>query len=243
MNEQPPMFESISDRELSQIRKIEFRLGSTYLTLEVPPFYVDFQKRNFSSIMVRRHLPKDGTVIYVYVTRHRHVEKLLLLSRQHPDIYLSEELKESGVAIKELSPREFEGFVKAIKIEGFVKDIEELEEEWEYGANGIWSKRIDPFTLYMVLIVKNSRWTVRPAISKENMKGYGFEMPVDTGLTKPFMSELKEGELEEIHDHVENQHFHLTVESLERCIELAKEWDYYFSTRTKWRQSVFLSEN
>lgn len=225
---------------MSRIRKIEFRLGSTYLTLEVPPFYIDFQKRNFSSIMVRKHLPKEGTVIYVYVTRHRHVEKLLLLHRLHPDICLPEELKESGVAIEELSPREFEGFVKATKIEGFIRDITGLEEEWEYGGNGIWVKRVDPFTLYMVLIAKSSRWTVRPAISKENMRGYGVEIPVDTELTKTFMSELKEGELEEIHNHVENQHFHLTVDSLERCIGIAKRWDYYFSTRTKWRQTVFL---
>lgn len=28
--------------ELGWIRKFEFRLGNTYLTLEVPPFYVNF---------------------------------------------------------------------------------------------------------------------------------------------------------------------------------------------------------
>jgi hypothetical protein len=54
------------------------------------------------------------------------------------------------------------------------------------------------------------------------------------------MHELKKGELEEIHDHTENQHFHLTVDSLERCISLARAWDYYFSTNERWRQSVSL---
>jgi len=48
---------------LSQIGKIEFRLGGTYLALEVRPFYVNFHKRNFGSIMERRRLPKEGTVI------------------------------------------------------------------------------------------------------------------------------------------------------------------------------------
>jgi len=228
---------------LSQIRKLEFRLGGTYLTLEVPPFYVNFQKRSFGSIMVRRQLPKEGVVIYVYVARHRHVENLLLLKRVHPDLHLPDELKDSGDAIEALNSMEFEGFVKAIKIGEFVRAVKRLEEEWEYGGNGIWLKRIGLFTLYMILIMKESRWTVRPAISKENIRGYGVEVPVDTELSKAFMEELKEGELEEMHDHVENQHFHLTVDNLERYIDLAKNWDYYFSTRTKWRQTVFLSSD
>jgi len=226
---------------LSQIRKLEFRLGSTHLTLEVPPFYVNFEKRNFGSIMVRRDLPKQGIIIYVYVTRRRHVENLLVLKRLHPDLNLPEELRESAAAIGELGPKEFEGFVRAIKVGGIIRAIEELEKEWEYGGNGVWLKRIEPFTLYMILVMKESRWTVRPAISKENVKGYGFEVPIDTGLREAFMMELREGELEEIHNHVENLHFHLTVDSLERCIDLAKDWDYYFSTRTRWRQTVFLS--
>jgi len=226
---------------LSQIRKLEFRLGSTHLTLEVPPFYVNFEKRNFGSIMVRRDLPKQGIIIYVYVTRRRHVENLLVLKRLHPDLNLPEELRESATAIGELGPKEFVGFVRTIKVGGIIRAMEELEEEWEYGGNGVWLKRIEPFTLYMILVMKESRWTVRPAISKENVKGYGFEVPIDTGLREAFMMELKEGELEEIHNHVENQHFHLTVDSLDRCIDLAKDWDYYFSTRTRWRQTVFLS--
>jgi len=226
---------------LSLIRKLEFRLGSTYLALEVPPFYINFQKRNFGSIMERRNLPKEGTVVYVYVTRHRHVEELLVLKRLHPDIYLPEELRDPGATIEELSPEEFNEFVRAVKIEEFIRAIQRLEEEWKYGGNGIWLMRIGPFTLHMILITGESRWTVRPAISKENVKGYGVEIPVDTGLRNAFMKEMKEGEFEEIHNHIETQHFHLTVDSLERCVSLAKSWDYYFSTRTKWRQTVFLS--
>jgi len=227
---------------LSQIEKIEFRLGSNYLTLEVPPFYVNFEKRSFSSIMVRKQLPREGMVIYVYVTRHRHVEKLLLLKRLHPDVYLSEELQQSGTAIEELSTKEFEEFQRVTKTEGFERDISELEKEWEYGGDGVWLKRIGSFVLYMVLIVKEARWTVRPAISKEGVMGYGFEIPVDTSLSKVFLEKLGEGEFEEIHNHIESQHFHLIVNSLERCKGLAREWDYYFSTRTRWRQTVFLSE-
>ena len=226
---------------MNQISRVEFRLGSNYLTLEVPPFYVNFEKRSFSSIMMRKQLPKEGMVIYVYVTRHRHVEKLLLLKRLHPDVYLSEELQQSGTAIEELSPREFVKFQRVTKTEEFERDISELEKEWEYSGNGVWIKRIDPFVLYMVLIVKEARWTVRPAISKEGITGYGFEIPVDTTLSKGFMEKLEESELDEIHNHVESQHFHLTVNSLERCKVLAREWDYYFSTRTRWRQTVFLS--
>ncbi len=53
----------------------------------------------------------------------------------------------------------------------------------------------------MILIIKEDRWTVRPAISKEGVGGYGFEIPVETKLKEAFMKELKEGELEEIHNH------------------------------------------
>jgi hypothetical protein len=226
---------------MSQISRIQFRLGSNFLTLEVPPFYVNFEKMNFSSIMVRKQLPKEGIVIYVYVTRHRHVEKLLLLRRLHPDIFLSEELQESGATIEELNLKELEEFQRVTKTEGFERDISELEKEWEYSGNGVWIKSIGSFVLYMVLVMKEARWTIRPAISKEGVVGYGFELPVDTSLSNSFVEKLKEGELDEIHNHVESQHFHLTVNSLERCKVLASDWDYYFSTRTRWRQTVFLS--
>jgi hypothetical protein len=226
---------------MSQISRIQFRLGSNFLTLEVPPFYVNFEKMNFSSIMVRKQLPKEGIVIYVYVTRHRHVEKLLLLRKLHPDIFLSQELQESGATIEGLSPKELEEFQRVTKTEGFERDIIELEKEWEYSGNGVWIKSIDSFVLYMILVMKEARWTIRPAISKEGVRGYGFELPVDTSLSNSFAEKLEEGELEEIHNHVESQHFHLTVNNLERCKVLASDWDYYFSTRTRWKQTVFLS--
>jgi len=190
--------------------------------------------------MERRDLPEEGISIYIYVTRHRHVEKLLALKRIHPDLHVPEEQKELVSAIDELSQREFEEFLKFLGIEEFVRSVKRLKKEWKYGGNGTWLTTIGPFTIYMMLIIGNSRWTVRPAISRENIRGYGFEIPVDTGLCEVFMRELKEGELEEMHDHVENQHFHLTVDSLERCMNLARRWDYYFSNNARWRQTVSL---
>lgn len=190
--------------------------------------------------MERRSLPEEGISIYIYVTRHRHVEKLLVLKRLHPDLYVPEEQKELVSAIDGLSQMEFEEFAKFLGIEEFMTSVKRLEQKWEYGGNGTWLETIGPFKIYMILIIGNARWTVRPAISRENMRGYGFELPVDTGLSEAFTRELREGELDEIHDHVDSQHFHLTVDSLERCIDLARRWDYYFSTRAKWMQTVRL---
>jgi len=158
----------------------------------------------------------------------------------HPDLYIPKEQKGLVSAIDGLSETEFEEFVRFLGIKDFVKSVQNLEEKWKYGGNGTWLGSIGPFTIYMILVIGNGRWTVRPAISKKNMKGYGFEIPVDTPQREVFMKELKEEELEEIHDHIENQHFHLTVESLERCISLARRWDYYFSTNARWRQTVLL---
>jgi len=225
---------------LSSIEKIEFHLGNVGQVLEVPPFYVNYEKRSFSSVMERRNLPREGIAIYIYVTRQRHVEKLLALKRIHPDIHVPEEQKELVSAIDRLSPREFEGFIRFLGIEEFVRSVKELEGRWEYGGGGTWLKTFGPFTIYMILIVGNARWTVRPAISRRGIKGYGFEIPIDVAQREAFMIELKDGELEEIHDHIENQHFHLTVDNLERCIELARTWDYYFSTNARWRQSISL---
>jgi len=225
---------------LSNIEKIEFHLGSYGQVLEVPPFYVDFEKRSFKSAMERRALPREGIAIYVYVSRHRHVEKLLALKRMHPDLYVPEEQRELVSTIEKLSQREFEGFIRYLGIEEFIQSVRELEGAWKYGGGGTWLKTIGPFTIHMILIIGNARWTVRPAISRKDVRGYGFEIPVDTAQCKVFMSELREGELEEIHDHVENQHFHLTVDSLERCISLARRWDYYFSTNARWKQTVSL---
>ena len=190
--------------------------------------------------MDRRDLPKKGIAIYVYVTRHRHVEKLLVLKRMHPDLYVPEEQRALVSAIDGLSQTEFEEFVRFLEIDEFAESVKTLESTWKYSGNGMWLHTTGPFTIYMILIIGNGRWTVRPAISKKNVKGYGFEIPVDTKQSEAFMKELKEGELEEIHDHTENQHFHLTVENIERCITLSRKWDYYFSTNARWRQTVFL---
>ena len=223
-----------------QITKIEFRLGTINSVLEVPPFYVNFHKRTFSSILERRNLPIEGVAIYVYVTRHRHVEKLLVLKRIHPDIYVPREQKELVSAIDQLSDNEVKEFIKILGIEEFADSIMKLEKEWKYVGNGVWLKNIGSFTIYMILIIGNARWTVRPVISKRNVKGYGFEIPVETAQREVFMKEINKGELEEIHDHIENLHFHLTVDSLERCISLARTWDYYFSNNARWKQTVLL---
>jgi hypothetical protein len=223
-----------------QITKIEFRLGTINSVLEVPPFYVNFHKRTFSSILERRNLPIEGVAIYVYVTRHRHVEKLLVLKRIHPDIYVPREQKELVSAIDQLSDNEVKEFIKILGIEEFADSIMKLEKEWKYIGNGVWLKNIGSFTIYMILIIGNARWTVRPVISKRNVKGYGFEIPVETAQREVFMKEINKGELEEIHDHIENLHFHLTVDSLERCISLARTWDYYFSNNARWKQTVLL---
>jgi hypothetical protein len=188
----------------------------------------------------RRNLPIEGVAIYVYVTRHRHVEKLLVLKRIHPDIYVPREQKELVSAIDQLSDNEVKEFIKVLGIKEFADSIMKLEKEWKYIGNGVWLKNIGSFTIYMILIIGNARWTVRPAISKRNVKGYGFEIPVETAEREVFMNEINMGELEEIHDHIDNLHFHLTVNSLERCISLARTWDYYFSNNARWKQTVLL---
>jgi hypothetical protein len=226
---------------MSRLEKIEFHLGEFGQVLEVPPFYVNFQKRRFSSVMGRRNLPIEGVAIYIYVTRHRHVEKLLVLKRLHPDLYVPKEQKELVSPINELSQKEFEEFVRFLGIGEFIESIKEVEAVWKYNGGGVWSKVLGPFKIHMILIIGNARWTVRPAISSRKMKGYGFELPVDTKQSDDFMKELREGELEEIHDHKENKHFHLNLDSLERCITLARKWDYYFANNFRWRQTVSLA--
>ena len=125
---------------------------------------MNFHRRIFSSIMDRRDLPKKGIAIYVYVTRHRHVEKLLILKRMHPDLYVPEEQKPLVSAIDGLSQTEFEEFVGFLEIDEFARSIQSLEEKWKYGGNGTWLHIIGAFTIYMILIIGNGRWTVRPAI-------------------------------------------------------------------------------
>jgi len=87
-----------------------------------------------------------------------------------------------------------------------------LEHYWVYQGAEIWVRRFGAFTLSMILIIGEDRWTVRPAISKKKMKGYGVEIPVDTELAEEFKNELKDVKLEEVHDHKDTQHFLLTVD-------------------------------
>ena len=162
-------------------------------------------------------------VIHIYVTRQRHVENLLLLKKLHPDISVPEELRDSAAAIEALEPREG-------RVHENSKHRRICKGHSDYGGGmdiywkpGLAEKDRFIHSFYMLLIMKESRWTVRPAISKEKVKGYGFEVPVDTVLSEVFLKHLRKGELEEIHDHVENKHFHLTMDSLKRCVELAGE--------------------
>jgi len=210
-------------------KRLEFRVGQSSLALEVPPFFINFEKRNFSSIMARRQSGDSGVLVYIYITRKHHVKKLLVLKGFHPDLYIPQELHPTR---KEMSSEETEGFIES---------LEDLENRWVYQGEGIWLRIFGAFTLRMILIIGENRWTVRPAISKKGVRGYGVEIPVDTGLAEQFKKELKDGELGEIHDHTDTQHFHLTVAKLGRYIELAKKRDYYFSQKEKWKQTVSVS--
>ena len=58
--------------------------------------------------------------------RHRQVEKLLLLKKLHPDLFLPDELKEAESAIEKLSPKEFDGFVKTINLEDFIRALKKI---------------------------------------------------------------------------------------------------------------------
>ena len=209
------------------MKRVEFRLGRRHLTLEVPPFFIDFRKRNFSSMMTRRLSGREGTLFYVYITRKNQMSKLLLLKAMHPGIFMPPKL-----SINESFTRD--------EINDFISSVKELEKEWEYQDHGLWRKRIDDFTVYMVLVIGDDRWTVRAIVSKEGMPGYGVELPVDSKLSGKLMEELTPEESHdlEIHEHIENKHFHFTVYDIERFIDLVKRYDYYFARKEIWEQSV-----
>jgi len=209
------------------MKRVEFRLGRRHLTLEVPPFFIDFRKRNFSSMMTRRLSGREGTLFYVYITRKNQMSKLLLLKAMHPGIFMPPKL-----SINESFTRD--------EINDFISSVKELEKEWEYQDHGLWRKRIDDFTVYMVLVIGDDRWTVRAIVSKEGMPGYGVELPVDSKLSGKLMEELTPEESNdlEIHAHIENKHFHFTVYDIERFIDLVKRYDYYFARKEIWEQSV-----
>jgi len=209
------------------MKRIEFRLGKRHLTLEVPPFLIDFRKRNFSSMMTRRLSGGKGTLFYVYITRRNQLSKLLILKAMHPGIFMPPRLE-----INEAFSRE--------EINDFIGSVRELEKEWKYQDHGLWRRRIDDMTIYMVLVVGDDRWTVRAMVSKEGVPGYGVELPVDARLSEKFMKELTPEESRdlEIHEHGQNRHFHFTVYEIERFIDLVKRYDYYFARKETWEQSV-----
>jgi len=220
----------LEERKVDRPKRVDFRFGNISLALEVPPFFVDFEKRRFKSIMVRKKTPLHeghGILFYVYVTRSFQREKLLALKSIHPDIYIPEDFK-VGASRKEAQE----------EVNGFIDAVLRLEKTWPYEGNGIWYRKFDSFKLHMFLIIGEDRWTIRPAVSRSGLRGFGVEIPVDTGIAKDLKRELRENELEDIHDHVTTQHFHLKVSSPERYIELAKKWDYYFSTAEIWQKTV-----
>jgi len=212
------------------MRKISFRLGKKDIALEVPPFFLDFDKMNFRSMMTRKKSRSRKTLFYIYISRKNQLSKLLLLKALHPSIYIPHSLK-----INEEIDRD--------EINGFIKSVKELEKKWKYVDSGLWKRKFGECILYMVLIIGEDRWTVRPVISKKGLEGYGVEIPVGAEKDMAFLEELTEKEKRdiEIHEHVQNRHFHFTVLSIERFIELAKKWDYYFSSREIWEQSVRIS--
>jgi len=209
------------------MKRVEFRLGNRNLTLEVPPFFIDFRKRNFSSMMTRRISGGEGTLFYVYITRKNQLSKLLILKSMHPGIFMPQKL-----SINEVITRD--------EINDFIRSVKELEREWEYQDHGLWKRSIDSFIVYMVLVIGEDRWTVRAMVSKEGIPGYGVELPVESHLSQKLMEELTPEESYdlEIHDHIENKHFHFTVYSIERFIDLVKRYDYYFARKEIWEQSV-----
>ena len=209
------------------MKRIEFRLGKSHLALEVPPFFINLEKRNFSSMITRRLAGSEGTLFYVYITRKNQLSKLLILKAMHPGIFIPPKL-----TINESFTRD--------EINGFIDSVRDLEKEWEYQDHGLWRRRIDDLTIYMVLVIGDDRWTVRAMVSKEGIPGYGVELPVDPRLSERLMEELSSEEScdLEIHEHIENRHFHFTVYDIERFIDLVKRYDYYFARKEIWERSV-----
>ncbi len=208
---------------IEKVKKIYVIFGEKDLKLEVPPFFLNPEKRSFKSILIRKKDIEEGTLFYIFVTHEKQIEKLFLLKKIHSDIHIPEEFKK--IPIQNLTIKEEEEFIKSIK---------DLEKEWVYKGNGIWFKKFNDCIIYMVLILKKNGWSIRPVVSKTELPGYGVEIPVDSKKKEEFEKEIKKEELEEIHDHVFTLHYHLKVENLERYIELAKKWDYYLSEDAIW---------
>jgi len=209
------------------MEKIDFRLGQIDLALEVPPFFVNFDKRGFSSMMTREEKEGRKALFYIYISRKNQLSKLLLLKAMHPDIFIPITVKINEEIEKD-------------EINSFIESIYQAEKEWTYYGMGLWKKSFFDCEVYMVLIIGKDRWTVRPVVSKKGLLGFGVEIPVDLNFTDRFLNKLHEDEKEDLekHEHVENRHFHFTVYSIERFIQLVKKWDYYFAHKKRWRMSV-----
>ena len=201
---------------------MDFTLGRRDLRLEVPPFFLEPKKGRLRSILVRKQ-PKAprGVMIYIFVTQSGQAQKLMELKSIHPDLFIPKEFP----VLTEISREELADF------RAFVL---ELEKNWPYEGNGMWRRDFDPCTVHMVLMIKEEMWTVRPAVSKEGISGYGVEIPVDANLARKFEKDLLKNELEAIHDHTVTLHYHLKLDDLKRYIQLAKKWDYYFYKEVAW---------
>ena len=110
-------------------KKLEFRVGNSSLSLEVPPLFINFDKRNFSSIMARKRSTETGILACIYITRRHHIQKLLILKGIHPDLFMPQE---QG-AIKKM--------ISSTEIEEFIESIEALEGSWVYKGKGRWLRR------------------------------------------------------------------------------------------------------
>ena len=127
-------------------------------------------------------------------------------------------------------------------ISSFLESVKRIEKEWSYRGMGVWRKDFFETQVFIILIIGDERWTVRPLISKKNTPGFGVEIPVEPEMSKSFLEELGKREKAdlEVHEHVENRHFHFTVFSIERYISLVKKWDYYFSRKERWNKTVVI---
>jgi len=203
-------------------KRVDFTLGTRDLRLEVPPFFLDPKKGHLRSIFVRKQpkLPR-GVMIYIFVTQSGQAQKLMEFKSIHPDLFIPKEFP----VLTELSREELEDFRASVL---------ELEKNWPYEGNGMWRRGFDSCTVHMVLMIKEDMWTVRPAVSKEGISGYGVEIPVDTNLAEEFEKDLLKNELEAIHDHTVTLHYHLRLDDLKRYIQLTKKWDYYFYKEVPW---------
>ena len=209
------------------MENVRFRLGEMELALEIPPFFVNFDKRDFSSMMSREKKEGRKALFYVYISRRNHLSKLLLLKAIHQDIFIP-----NSLSIKEDIERE--------DIDSFIRSVKKTESFWSYRGIGVWRRDFFETQVFMTLIIGKDRWTVRPFISKKDLSGFGVEIPVEPERGNIFLEELIEKEKAdlEVHKHVENSHYHFTVFSVKRYIDLVKKWDYYFSRKERWKQTV-----